>query len=259
VLTGLDIYNNSDGTLLIQFNQPEKMNGLDNRLLRELWVSLNEAAIDSKVKAIVLTGGEKVFTAGGDLQFLSKLDQLGAAELCELVQKVVMAMRTVGKPVIAAVGGHAIGGGLELALAADIIIASENAKLGLTQLNLGIIPGAGGTHTLINMIGLNRTRYMIYTGELFDAETALKWGMISKIVSQDEVIPEALKLAGKLAVKAPIALSLAKKNVNQATYVDFYSSMQFEQQAWGFLFSTQDQSEGFKAFLEKRKPCFQGK
>ena len=245
--------------MLIQFNRPEKMNGLDNQLLKELLTAFNEAESDETVKVIILTGGEQVFTAGGDLQFLAKLDQLGATELCELVQKVVVAMRTMSKPVIAAVGGPAIGGGLELALAADIIIASQNARLGLTQLNLGIIPGAGGTHTLIKMIGLNWTRYLIYTGELIDPDTALKLGMISKVVPRNEVISAALKLAEKLATKAPLALSLAKKNINQAAYVDFNSSIQFEQQAWGFLFSTQDQREGFKAFLEKRKPCFQGR
>lgn len=258
-MTGLDLHINESGVLLMQFNQPEKMNGLDNRLLKVLADALNDADVNPSVKAIVLTGGERVFTAGGDLQFLSTLGPVGAAELCELVQKVVMTMRTIGKPVITAVGGPAIGGGLELALAADIMLVSENGKLGLTQLNLGIIPGAGGTHTLVRKIGLAWTKYLIFTGELIDAEMALKLGMISKIVKQNEIVPEAIKLATRISSKAPLAFSIAKKNINQAVDVDFYSSMKFEQQAWVYLFSTDDQAEGFKAFLEKRKPCFTGR
>ena len=255
----LHLERKAGGIMLIQFNRPERMNGLDNCLLEELLDIFNQVNSDEDIKCVVLTGGERVFCAGGDLNFLSELGQADAYRLCKLAQDVVIAIRNLNKPVIAAVGGPAIGGGLELALAADIMIASEGALFGLTQTNLGIIPGAGGTHTLIDMIGLNRTRYLIYSGDMINADMASEMGLITKVVPRMEVVPEAIKLAEKLAAKAPLALKMAKKNINRAANTDYMASLDFERQAWEFLFSTSDQQEGFAAFLEKRSPCFKGR
>jgi enoyl-CoA hydratase len=165
----------------------------------------------------------------------------------------------LGKPVIAAVCGLALGGGCELALAADIRLAADGAVFGLPEINLGIIPGAGGTQRLTRAVGPGWAKYLVYTGDSIDGDLALKIGLINGLFPQEQLMEEARKLAKKLAAKAPLALKAAKSCINFGIGVDLASGLQYEQKTWALLFATQDQKEGFNAFLEKRKAKFTGR
>ncbi len=182
-----------------------------------------------------------------------------AAKFVALAQEAVDKIDNLDKPVIATINGLALGGGCELALAADIRLASEGAVFGLPEINLGIIPGAGGTQRLARTIGPGWAKYLIYTGDNIDSDMALKIGLINKVFPKDVLMEEAHKLAKKLGAKSPIALKTAKKCINYGGGVDLASGLVFEQKSWALLFSTEDQKEGFNAFLEKRKPVFKGR
>jgi enoyl-CoA hydratase len=253
------LFEKEDGLGTITLNRPESLNGLNDELLKELSRLMDEIAADQEIKAVILTGGPRVFAAGGDIAYIASLDAMGAAEFVALAQDAVDKIDKLEKPVIAAINGLALGGGCELILAADIKLASESAIFGLPEINLGIIPGAGGTQRLSRAVGPAWAKYLIYTGENIDAQRAAGIGLVNAVFPRDQLMEEAQKLGKKLAAKAPIALGAAKKCINYGSGVDLNSGLQYEQKTWALLFATQDQKEGFQAFLEKRKAKFTGR
>ncbi|AAM23820.1 enoyl-CoA hydratase [Caldanaerobacter subterraneus subsp. tengcongensis MB4] len=248
------------GIATITINRPKALNALNTETLEELENVLEVLQNDDGVKVIVITGaGEKAFVAGADISEMKDMSVFEAKKFAELGQKVFRKIELVKKPVIAAVNGYALGGGCELALACDIRIASRNAKFGQPEVGLGIIPGFGGTQRLPRIVGVSKAKELIYTGDMIDAEEALRIGLISKVVEQDKLLEEAYGIAKKIMSKGLVAVSLAKEAINKSLEVDIDSGMEYEANAFAMCFGTQDQKEGMAAFLEKRAPKFEGR
>lgn len=248
------------GIATITINRPKALNALNTETLEELKNVLEVLQNDDGVKVIVITGaGEKAFVAGADISEMKDMSVFDAKKFAELGQKVFRKIELMKKPVIAAVNGYALGGGCELALACDIRIASRNAKFGQPEVGLGIIPGFGGTQRLPRIVGVSKAKELIYTGDMIDAEEALRIGLISKVVEQDKLLEEAYGIAKKIMSKGLVAVSLAKEAINKSLEVDIDSGMEYEANAFALCFGTQDQKEGMAAFLEKRAPKFEGR
>jgi enoyl-CoA hydratase len=243
-----------DGIAVVSLNRPNAMNALNKDMVLELDDAFEIMAGDSQVKAVVITG-EKNFAAGADISNMLTLSPEEAKEFS--FRHTFSKIEDFPKPVIAAISGFALGGGLELALVCDMRIAAPNAKLGLPEINLGIFPGAGGTQRLPRLIGPSRAKTMIYTGDIININMATEYGLVDLVA--ENPLEEALKMAGKLAVKAPIALKLAKQCIGLAFDTDQKKGIEFEAIAWASTFATEDQRDGMKAFVEKRKPIFKGK
>lgn len=249
-----------EGIATITISRPKALNALNTETLEELENVLEVLQNDDGVKVIVITGaGEKAFVAGADISEMKDMSVFEAKKFAELGQKVFRKIELMKKPVIAAVNGYALGGGCELALACDIRIASRNAKFGQPEVGLGIIPGFGGTQRLPRIVGVSKAKELIYTGDMIDAEEALRIGLISKVVEQDKLLEEAYGIAKKIMSKGLVAVSLAKEAINKSLEVDIDSGMEYEANAFAMCFGTQDQKEGMAAFLEKRAPKFEGR
>ncbi|MEQ8175902.1 MAG: enoyl-CoA hydratase-related protein [Syntrophomonadaceae bacterium] len=253
------LYEKVDGIGIITLNRPNTMNALNAEMIGDLSLVVDEIASDREVLAVIITGGDKVFAAGGDIAFMSNIDSLQAEVFVEAIRTVFDKIYQLDKPVIAAISGLALGGGSELALACDIRIAAEGAVFGQPEINLAIIPGAGGTQRLTRTVGAGWARYMVMTGSVVSAETALKIGLITAIVTKEELMNEAKKLARVLSSKSPVAMKAAKKCLNFGMNVDLPSGLSFELKTFAGLFSSEDQKEGMKAFLEKRKAVYKGR
>ncbi len=253
------LYEKEANIRIITLNRPKTMNALNDEVFKELSMVLGDIAADAEAQAVILTGGEKVFAAGGDIAFMSTAGPLAAEQFVEMVQQVLKKIEQSDKPVIAAISGMALGGGCELALACDLRIAAEGTIFGQPEINLGIIPGAGGTQRLTRTVGPGWAKHMIMTGQTIDVETALKIGLVTKVVPKENLMQEAKKMASILAAKSSVALKAAKSCINYGQNVDLSSGLAHEIKSWAFLFSTEDQKEGMKAFLEKRKAHFIGK
>ncbi len=248
-----------DNIAIIQFNRPEAMNALNREMGDERNEILAGIASDPEIKAVIITGGEKVFCAGGDLVTFSKF---GVVEAREHSQRILAGQRLLAelaKPTIAAVAGFALGGGMEAVLQCDLRIAAENAKFGQPEINVGIFPGAGATQRLVQNTSICKTKEIIFFGEMMDAPTALELGIINKVVPLPELMDTARKWAKKLAAKPPVALRVAKAAINTAWSCDLETGIKMEADGWSLLYGTEDQKEGMNAFLEKRKPSFSGK
>lgn len=242
---------------IVQLNRPEALNALSPALMQELVAALESLDGDPKIRAIILTGSEKSFAAGADIK---EMASLSAAEIKKENPLAVWdRIAAVKKPLIAAVSGFALGGGCELSMMCDIIIASETAKFGQLEINLGIIPGAGGTQRLTHALGKSKAMEWILSGNIYSAEEALKAGLVSKVTAVAEYLNESKKLALKIAEKSPIALAAAKKAILGSLELPLERGLQKERELFYQLFDTQDQKEGMQAFLEKRKPEFQGR
>jgi enoyl-CoA hydratase len=236
------------------------LNALNRHTLNEIGWALREADGDARVRVVIVTGaGEKAFIAGADI---AEMQNQGATEARGFAQ----AGRTVGdileamqKPVIAAVNGFALGGGCELALACDFIYASDRAKFGQPEVNLGVIPGFGGTQRLPRRIGTARAMELVLTGDLIGADEALRIGLVNKVVPAAELMAEAKKCAEKIASKGPLAIAYARRSVRKSVELSLSSGNDLEAELFALLFATQDQKEGMKAFLEKRPAKFEGK
>ncbi|GAB6181388.1 short-chain-enoyl-CoA hydratase [Desulfotomaculum defluvii] len=252
------LYSKEENIALITLNRPKVLNALNLEIITELHNLLDEVAMDEEVKAVIITGGEKVFAAGADIPFMLGLTPTEAEKLATAFHATFDRIESLDKPVIAAIAGFALGGGCELSLACDLRLATEDAKFGQPEINLGVIPGAGGTQRLSRLIGVARSKDLIYTGKIIDAQTALSYGLVNEIVSNEDLLAKAKKLAKGLASKGPVALAAAKKAINYGIEVDKYTGNCFERQCFALLFSTQDQKEGMNAFLEKRKAQFKG-
>ncbi|MDD2619383.1 MAG: enoyl-CoA hydratase-related protein [Syntrophomonadaceae bacterium] len=253
------LFEKEAGIGIITLNRPASMNGINDEMMMELSALMDEIAVDEEIRALILTGGQKVFAAGGDIGYIAKLNTLEAEAFVALVHKAINKIAYLEKPVVAAISGLALGGGCELALCCDIRIAAEGSKFGLPEINLGIMPGAGAGQRLPRIVGMGWAKHLILTGSVIDAEAALRIGLVTKVVPAGDLMEEARKIAGSFVPKSPVALRTAKNCLNYGENVDLPSGLVFEQKMWSFLFSTEDQKEGMNAFIEKRKPEFKGK
>ncbi|HEY3544236.1 MAG TPA: enoyl-CoA hydratase-related protein [Gaiellaceae bacterium] len=246
-----------DAVATVTIDRQDALNALDVATLTELRDRLREVADDREVRAVVLTGaGEKAFVAGADIKYMSGLDPEQAKGWGALGHEAGRLLETMPKPTIAAVNGFALGGGCELALACDIRYASTRAKLGQPEINLGIVPGWGGTQRLARICGLGVAKELVFSGRTVDAEEALRIGLVNALA--DPVLERALQTARELAAKSPVALSLAKRLCNLTLGVDHAGGLETEANEFGELFASADAKEGLTAFVEKRAPSFTG-
>lgn len=248
-----------DGIATITFNRPKTLNALNGDLLKELSQALDEIAADETVRVLVLTGaGEKAFVAGADITELAAFNVLEAKHFSEAGHALLNRLQVLPIPVIAAVNGFALGGGCEIALACDFIYASENAMLGLPEINLGIIPGFGGTQRLPRLINKNLAKEMIFTGKMIPAIEAHTIGMVNKVCSPEQLMDEVIRTAKTMASKGKVALRAAKQAINNGMSVDLATGCSIETDAFALCMASPDAKEGTSAFLEKRKPDFKG-
>lgn len=242
---------------ILRLNRPQVLNALNLPLMDELVRHLKELQDDHQVRAIILTGNSKAFAAGADI---GEMAELTLAEIKMKNQFLVWDhIPRFTKPLIAAVQGYALGGGCELAMSCDMVIAGEGAIFGQPEINLGLIPGAGGTQRLTKILGKARAMAFLLTGEPIPARLAYEWGLVTKVVPDELVMTEALRLAKKISSKSPIAITLIKEAVYKALDTPTQVGMDFERNAFYMCFGTEDSREGMRAFLEKRKPNFQGR
>ena len=244
---------------IVTINRPEKLNALNQQTLEELSAALDDLAKDENVRAIVITGaGEKAFVAGADIAQIAEMDGTAGHHFAQFGQMVFNKIENSKKPVIAAVNGFALGGGCELALACHLRIAADTAKFGLPEINLGIIPGYGGTQRLPRVIGISRALQMMLTGDMVDAATAENYGLVNRVVPPAELMATALALAEKISVKAPLAAEYILTAVYEGRERTLPEALNIEAKYFGEVCNTEDMKEGTKAFLEKRKPQFKG-
>ncbi|MBW8269562.1 enoyl-CoA hydratase [Caldovatus aquaticus] len=240
---------------VIRLNRPQALNALCDQLMDELGQALLAFDADDAIAAIVLTGNEKAFAAGADIKEMRDRTFPAVYRDDWIGQKWETVLR-VRKPVIAAVAGYALGGGCELAMMCDIILAAENAKFGQPEINLGVIPGAGGTQRLTRAVGKAKAMEMILTGRMMDAAEAERSNLVARVVPTDQLLPEALKLGEKIAALSAPSVAMAKEAVNVAYETTLREGVRFERRLFLSLFATEDQKEGMAAFIEKRKPAF---
>lgn len=247
-----------DHVARITLNRPDALNALSGELLGELADAVTEAQKDDKVRCIVITGSEKAFAAGADIAMMAEMgfvDTFMGNLFTDLTESICRAR----KPIIAAVSGYALGGGCELAMMCDFIIASESAKFGQPEVNLGVMVGIGGTQRLARFVGKSKAMDMNLTGRFMDAEEAERCGLVSRVVPTKKLMEEAMAAANKIASKSMISVMAIKESVNQAFEVPLRDGLLFERRLFHSMFATEDQSEGMAAFLEKREPQFRDK
>jgi enoyl-CoA hydratase len=253
------LVNYEDGIATVTLHRPKALNALNQDLYRNLLETAIQLENNPDVKVVILTGGEKVFGAGADIKFMLNANPTDILDFIGVGREATDKWENLSKPVIAVVHGYALGGGCELALACDFRIASETAKFGLPEINIGVFPGGGGTQRLPRLIGAARAKELVMTGDFIDGNVAHEYGLVNKVVPEGEVMKEAVKLAQKLMSKGSVSLRMAKEAINTGISVDLQSGLTMEKNFFALLFSTEDQKEGMKAFVEKRKPHFQGK
>lgn len=252
------IVENEDDVALIRLNRPEALNALNSSLISELAEALTEADNNDKVRCIVITGSEKAFAAGADIKEMADKSFVDVYNE-DLFGAQVQVIERIRKPIIAAVSGYALGGGCELAMICDFIIAAENAKFGQPEVNLGVVAGIGGTQRMTRIIGKSKAMDMHLTGRFMDAAEAERAGLVSRVVPTAKLIPEALAAARKIAEKSQITVKTIKEAVNRSYETTLSEGIRFERRAFHSLFGTEDQKEGMAAFLEKREPQFRDK
>ncbi|RKX24709.1 MAG: crotonase [Candidatus Zixiibacteriota bacterium] len=247
-------------TLVITISREKALNALNKETVAELQQVFDSHQDDDSIRAVVITGaGPKAFVAGADIAEMSALDAAGGTELSAGGLALTMTIQTFPKPVIAAINGFALGGGCELAMACDIRLASEKARLGQPEVNLGVIPGYGGTQRLSRLVGRGKAMQLVLTGEMIDAAEAHRIGLVDEVFPPEQLIDKALEMAKVIATKGPLAVAAAKGCINRGLDVDLSAGCDIEKNAFGGLFDTSDQTEGMKAFMEKRKAEFTGK
>lgn len=244
---------------VLTIDRPKALNSLDHATLAELAAAVREADAAAGTGAIVVTGaGEKAFVAGADISEMASMGPLAAREHALRGQAALATLADATKPTIAAINGYALGGGLELALACDLRIASENAVLGLPETGLAVIPGFGGTQRLPRVVGAARAAQLVLTGERIPAAKALEWGLVSAVLPREKLLDEALRLSDAISANGPYAVRLAKRVIREGMDMPLSQALSHEASAFGLCFGTRDQKEGMTAFLEKRKPGYEG-
>jgi enoyl-CoA hydratase len=242
---------------ILRFNRPDVLNALNRQVFLEMISIFDEIQKEVDPKVVILTGtGDRAFVAGTDITEMENLSSFEAREFANLARKAMDSVENLDRPVIAAINGFALGGGCEIAMACDLRIASEKARLGQPEINLGIIPGSGGTQRLPRLVGPSKAKRLIFTGELVDAETARDMGLVDMVVPHDQLMDEAKKFAFTIAGKSKVALALAKSAIDRGLDMDLQTALNYEIECFAQCFATKDQKEGMKAFLEKRKANF---
>lgn len=237
-------------------NRPESLNALNQQVLEQIKEVFCNIENDDEVKAVILTGEGRSFVAGADIAQMKEQTSLEGREFIVYGQSVMNMIEQFNKPVIAAVNGFALGGGCELAMAADIRIASSKAKFGQPEVGLGIIPGFGGTQRLARLVGKGNANLLIYTADIINAEEAYRIGLVQKVVQPDELMLECENIVKKIIAKAPIAIKMAKKSINNGLNTDIHTGVNYEAEAFATCFATDDRIEGMTAFLDKRQADF---
>lgn len=254
------LFEQKDHIAIIKINRPDKLNALNHQVLDELFHIFKHCGEDENIWGIILTGvGEKAFVAGADISEINKLNSKSGKEFSLRGQSIFNYIEQFPKPVVCAINGFALGGGCELSLACHIRIASENAKFGQPEVNLGIIPGYGGTQRLTRLVGKGRALYLILTGEMIDANTAFQYGLVNKVVPLNELLNEAEKIINVIINKGRIAITTAIRSINAACELPLSEGLKFEADMFAVCCGTEDFKEGTGAFLEKRKPEFKGR
>lgn len=254
------ILNVENGIAAITLNRPKKLNALNFELLKELEQALKEIYLDSSIKIMIITGsGDKAFAAGADISELRENNKNTGTMFSEYGSYVFKMIEQLEIPSIAAINGFALGGGCELALACDIRFASDIAKLGQPEVNLGIIPGYGGTQRLTHLVGKAKSMELTLTGDMVDAEEALKIGLVNRVFPQDSLMEETISFANKIISKSKPVITAARKAINAATNLSKLEGLRYESELFGELCETEDFKEGTSAFLDKRKPEFKDK
>lgn len=252
-------YQAENQVAVITLNRPP-FNPLNKELFLELSKLLSSVEEDDQIRAVIITGkGDRAFAAGADIHEMNRLDQVEVARMGQASRKAFDQIEQLCKPVIAAVNGLALGGGTELALACDFRISSETAKFALPEINLGIIPGGGGTQRLQRVIGQARAKEMLFFGDMINAQQALAYGLVNKVVPIEEVLSSAMEMAVKLAQKPAVAMHMLKLSVHKGANLDLGSALDFETACFANAFASEDRKEGMSAFAEKRKPVFTGR
>jgi len=248
-----------NSVLVITINRPDKLNALNKQTIEELHEALVEAENQSEIRAIILTGaGQKAFVAGADIAEFANFSVAEGKQLSSIGHfKIFNFIENYSKPIIAAVNGFALGGGLELAMACHIRVVSDNAKMGLPEVSLGLIPGYGGTQRLAQLLGKGKAFEMIVTADMIGAQEAYKWGLANHVTTQEELLNKCFEITSKMATKSPTAIKTAIKVIN-AGYNNNLNGYEVEIEEFGKAFDTKDFKEGVSAFLEKRKPDFKG-
>lgn len=247
------------GVAILTLNRPEAANALSLKMLNELRDVQQELKFNRNVRCVIVTGaGEKAFCAGADLKERAQMNETEVRQTVSLIRETINEFEQLPQPVICAMNGVAFGGGLELALACDLRIASETVKLGLTETSLGIIPGAGGTQRLPRLIGKGRAKELIYTAKRITAVEAERIGLVEYVVPSSQLLEKAHEIANQIVENAPIAVAQAKLAINRGLEVDIHSGLKLEQMAYEITIPTKDRLEGLQAFKEKRKPVYKG-
>ena len=254
------LYEKGDGIGIVTINRPASLNALNGEVYDELYELFQEIEGDAEVRVIILTGsGEKAFVAGSDIVEMQPQNSIEINSFVEKARRASDRIYTLSKPVIAAINGYALGGGCELSMCCDLRIASEKARLGQPEINLAVIPGAGGTQRLTRLIGMARAKELLYTGDMIDANTALNMGLVNKVVPADSVMAEAKEMAKRLLTKSSAILSLMKKAATSGAGMSLSDGLDLEARCFALCFATEDQKEGMKAFMEKRDAEFKNR
>jgi len=249
-----------DAVGILTINRPRALNALNWDTLKDLGNFVENDLSKENLRVFIITGaGDKAFVAGADIAQMSEMSSSDFREYVDYAHTIYDLIENNPCPSIAAVNGYALGGGCELALACDIRIASEKAKLGFPEVKLGIFPGWGGSQRITRIMGNAKAKELIYTGEMISAEEALRFGLVERVVPHEVIMKEAMELAGAIAGRAPLAVSAAKKAINTGSEMDLESALDLEKKLIMSCFDTEDRAEGMKAFLEKRDPVFKGK
>ena len=249
-------YNNHEHIALVKLNRPKVLNALSTDLMQELVDCFFALDKNPEVRVIILTGNERAFAAGADIGQMASatpIDQINDQRF-----RTWEMLRLITKPVIAAVNGFALGGGCELAMSCDLIIAGDDAKFSQPEIKIGTIPGAGGTQRLTRAIGKSKAMLMVLTGDIIDAKTAYEWGLVAKVVPSMTLLQETFEIAKTISDRAPVAVRLAKEAVNKSFEMSLKDGMDFERRNFYLTFASADQKEGMKAFIEKRNPKYLG-
>lgn len=251
------LLDHDNAIVIVTLNRPERLNAINDMMIDELTTAMRELAQDDRLRAVIITSaGEKAFCSGMDLKDRRDISEAALADQRSRMVEMFAAIRHFPRPLLAAVCGYALGGGLEIALNADFIIAAENASFGLPEVTRGIMPGGGGTQLLPQRIGVARARELIYTGEIINAETALRWGLVNHLVPVGETLSKAQAIARQIADNGPIGVRQSKRAIDFIQSVE--EGIRFEAEAYLRVLYSEDRREGFAAFNEKRKPFYKG-